>query len=146
MYQIRLILACWFWRRSFLKMFSACIFTLLLFIPPLREGQSPSFKETWRPFPQGWFILSLVKISPVVMEKKIFIWPHPHFYIFVIISPLKRTWPFIRTKLNFLYPRIICFKFNWIWSAGSGEEDSLKMSMCFYSFISPWKRLSPSIE
>jgi hypothetical protein len=37
---------------------------------------------------------SLVKIGPVVLEK-IFKWPNP---IFTIISPLKRTWPFIWTK------------------------------------------------
>jgi hypothetical protein len=46
----------------------------------------------------------------------------PHFYIFVIISPLKRTWPFIWTNLNSLNPSIICTKFDWIWPAGSREE------------------------
>jgi hypothetical protein len=46
----------------------------------------------------------------------------PHFHIFVIISPLNRTWPFIWTNLNSLYLRIICTKFDWIWSAGFGEE------------------------
>jgi hypothetical protein len=33
----------------------------------------------------------------VVLEKKISKWPHPIFAFFVIISPLKRTWPFIST-------------------------------------------------
>ena len=46
----------------------------------------------------------------------------PNFYIFVITSPLKRTWPFIWTNLNPLHPRIICTKFDWFWLAGSGEE------------------------
>jgi hypothetical protein len=33
----------------------------------------------------------------------------PHFYIFVIVSPLKRTWPFIWTNLNSLHrKRISC--------------------------------------
>jgi hypothetical protein len=36
----------------------------------------------------------------VVLDKKIFKWPHP---IFVIISPLKRTWPLICKILNSLY-------------------------------------------
>jgi hypothetical protein len=65
----------------------------------------------------------------------------PHFYTFVIISPLKRTWPFIWTNLNSLHPRIMCTKFDWIWPAGSEEEDFLKFSMYFYSFaiISPWR-------
>jgi hypothetical protein len=31
---------------------------------------------------QGWFVPSLVKIGPIVLEKKIFKWPHPIFYIF----------------------------------------------------------------
>ena len=58
-----------------------CNFTLLL-LSPLGEGQSPSFEQTWMPYPQGWFMSSLVKIGPVVLEKKIFKWPHPflHFY------------------------------------------------------------------
>jgi hypothetical protein len=42
--------------------------------------------------------------------------------------------------LNSLYPRIIWTKFDWIWPAGSGEEDFQKFSVYFYSFaiISPW--------
>jgi hypothetical protein len=50
----------------------------------------------------------------------------------VIISPLKRTWPFIWTNLNSLHPRIICTKFDWIWPAGSEKEDFLKFSVYFY--------------
>jgi hypothetical protein len=45
-----------------------------------------------------------------------------YFYIFVIISPLKRTWPFIWRNLNSLHPRIVCTKFDWIWPVGSGED------------------------
>jgi hypothetical protein len=55
----------------------------------------------------------------MVLEK-IFKWPHP---IFVIISPMKKTWPIIWTNLNSLHPRIICTKFDWIWPASSGEEN-----------------------
>jgi hypothetical protein len=51
--------------------------------------------------------------------EKIFKWPHP---IFVIISPLKRTWPLICTIQNSLYLRKICTKFDWNWLSGSGEE------------------------
>jgi hypothetical protein len=63
----------------------------------------------------------------------------------MIISPLKRTWPFIWTNLNSLHPRIMCTKFDWIWLAGSEEEDFKKFSMYFYSFaiISPWRRAIP---
>jgi hypothetical protein len=44
----------------------------------------------------------------------------PNFCIF--IYPLKRTWPFIWTTDNSLYPRMICTKFDWNWPAGSGED------------------------
>jgi hypothetical protein len=66
----------------------------------------------------------------------------PYFCIFVIISPLKRTWTLICTILHFLYLRIICIKFNWNLPGGSGEEYYLKFSVNFYSFalISPWGR------
>jgi hypothetical protein len=55
----------------------------------------------------------------------------PHLYIFVIIFPLKRTWPFICTNLNSLHPKIICFTFNWFWPAGSGE-DFVFLLFCYY--------------
>jgi hypothetical protein len=46
----------------------------------------------------------------------------PNFCIFMIISPLKRTWLFIWTIQNSLYPRIICTKFDWNWPASSVED------------------------
>jgi hypothetical protein len=87
-------------------------------------------------------VLSLVKIGPVVLEKKIFKWPYP-IITFLWLSPLWRgLGPFMWTNLNFLHPRIICVKFNWIWPAGFGE-DFFKILMYFYSFaiISPWRRV-----
>ena len=36
-----------------------------------------------------------------------------YFHHFIIISPLKRTGPFIWTKLNPLHPIILCAKFVW---------------------------------
>jgi hypothetical protein len=56
----------------------------------------------------------------------------PYFYIFVIISPLKRTWPFIWTNLNSPYPRIICIKNDWIRPAGSGEEFFFNLLFRYY--------------
>ena len=35
------------------------------------------------------------------------------FYYFAIISPSKRAWPFIWTKLIFLHLRMFCAKFGW---------------------------------
>jgi hypothetical protein len=45
----------------------------------------------------------------------------PNFCSFMIISPLKRTWPFIWTIYNLIYPRMTCTKFNWNWPDGSEE-------------------------
>ena len=42
---------------------------------------------------------------------------------FVIISPWKRPRPFIWTNLNSLHARMICAKFGWNLSSGSGEVD-----------------------
>ena len=58
----------------------------------------------------------------------------PQFYIFVIISPWKRTWPFIWTNLNFLHSRIMCTKFDWIWAADTGKEDFKKKFSLFLLF------------
>ena len=43
-----------------------------------------------------------------------------YFHYFVIISPWKRAGPFIWTNLNPLYPRMLCAKFGWNWTSGSG--------------------------
>jgi hypothetical protein len=71
------------------------------------------------------------------------LWPHP---IFVIISPLKRTWSFIWTILNFFFSGIICTKFDWNWPVGS-REDLKKKSVYIYCFaiISPCARVFPLI-
>ena len=45
------------------------------------------------------------------------------FSFFVIISPCNRARPFNRANLIYLHPRMICDKFGWNWSSGSGEED-----------------------
>jgi hypothetical protein len=39
--------------------------------------------------PQGWFVPSLVKIGPMVLEKKIFKWPYTIF-TFLWLSPFWR--------------------------------------------------------
>ena len=48
-----------------------CIFTILL-LSPLGEGLSPSLKDAYICSILGRFVQNLVKISPVVLEKKIF--------------------------------------------------------------------------
>jgi hypothetical protein len=51
---------------------------------------------------------------------KHFQWPHQVFCIFILSPSLKRTWAFIWTIWNSLYPRMICAKFDWNWLVGSG--------------------------
>ena len=71
-----------------------------------------------------------------------------YFRYFVIISPLKKAWPIIRTNLNSLHNWIelnwidalcqISFKLTrWFW-----RRRLFNLSMCFFYFfiISPWKR------
>ena len=77
------------------------------------------FVKTWIPFIQGCFVLSLVEICPVVLEKKIF---NKRECIFAVISPWKRAGPFIWINLNPLHPRMLCAKFGWNWPSGSGED------------------------
>jgi hypothetical protein len=89
--------------------------------PP--DPRGPWFVKTWIYITSESFHVNMSSSGSVVCEKKIFKWPHPHFCIFVIISPLKRTWPLICTILNSLYLRMICTKFYWNWPTGSGEED-----------------------
>ena len=72
-----------------------------------------------------------------------------YFHYFVIISPWKRTGPFIWTNFNPLHPRMFCAKFGWNWLCGSGEEDFLIWSMYFFPFswLSPLgKGRGPSFE
>ena len=44
-----------------------------LFISPWKRA-GPSFEQGWIPIFQGCFVLSLVEIGPVVLEKKIKMW------------------------------------------------------------------------
>jgi hypothetical protein len=66
------------------------------------------------------FHVNMSSSGSVVLEKKIFQWPHP---IFMIVFPLKKTWPFIWINLNYRYPWLICTKFDWIWPAGYRKGD-----------------------
>ena len=62
-----------------------------------------------------------------------------------IINLMRIYWFSIWRNLDPLHPRILCAKFGWNWSGGSGEEDFLISSMYFHNFvnISPWKRAGP---
>jgi hypothetical protein len=142
LYQVWLTLAYWFWRRRFFFNINICWHGF-----PYCGPSRPPGIMIWR-------ILNLHYIRKLSCKYELFglsgsgegIWTTPpHFCTFVIISPLMRTWPFIWTNYNSLYPRIICTKFDWTWPAGSGEDDFKKFSVYFYSFaiISPQRRANP---
>ena len=49
-----------------------------------------------------------------------------YFCYFLIISPWKKTGPFIWTNLNPLHQRMLCAKFDLNWPSGSGEDENVK--------------------
>jgi hypothetical protein len=69
----------------------------------------------------------------------------PHLCFFVIISPLKRTWPFIWIILNFLHPRMICTKFDWHWPTCSGKDFKKCSVYLTLAITSPWAGMLPFI-
>ena len=68
-------------------------------------------------------VRKLIEIGSVALEKRNFLISWMYFCYFVIISPWKRTGPFIWINLNSHHPRMLCAKFGWNWPSGSGEED-----------------------
>ena len=85
---------------------------------------------------RAWPIIctSLIEIGPVVLNKiskfrLVFSLFHNYlpilsmdFCYFLIISPWKRAWPFIKIKLTSFYPKMICAKFGWNSPSGSGKK------------------------
>jgi hypothetical protein len=120
-----------------------CNITLSL-LSPLENSYPLHFKKIESPSPKDNSCQVWLKLAQWFWRRR-FLNDTTHFYIFVIISPLKRTWPFIWTNLNSFHPRIICTKFYSIWPAGSGEDDFSKFPVHFQSIaiISPWKGAIP---
>ena len=112
----------------------------------LGKGRGSSFEQTSIPIIQQCFVQSLIEIGPVVLGKKILKF-RQYIFSFVIISPSKRVWTFIGTKLNSHHQRMLCAKFGRNKLGGSGEEDFSISSMYFHHFIifSPLKRVGPFI-
>jgi hypothetical protein len=59
-----------------------------LWLSPLWRGPGHLFEQTWIPFTQGWFVLSLIELCPVVLEKKIF-FKIQSFFTLLLLSPLR---------------------------------------------------------
>jgi hypothetical protein len=139
LYQVWLILAGWFWR--FLKKFS--VFLLFRYHLPLKTGYrlSPSFEQSWILFIQIWFMPSLVKIGPVVLE--IFKWPHPIF-TFCDYLPFKEDLTLYLNKLEFPSTKDNLYQ---VWLILATWFCRRFNSVYFYSFaiISPWRRVIPFI-
>ena len=92
---------------------------------------------------QWCFEPSLVENDQLVVEKEIL---SECFLYLNIISPWKKTLPFIWTKSNLFYPRILCVKFGRNWPSGFGENYSiLSMYFLYFVIIFPWKRMWPFI-
>ena len=92
------------------------------FYLPLEMGRDPLFVQTRIPFTNGDYVPNLLKLSQWSLRFGNFVkWMH--FCYFVIIIPWKRAWPFIWINLNPLHPRMLCVKFNWNWTSGSGKEE-----------------------
>jgi hypothetical protein len=124
-------LACWFWRRRFLKNFRRLL--LFHYYLPLEKGYFLRLNKLESPPPKDDLCQVWLKLVKWFWRR--FLNDSAHFYdylhfdwliIYGFTSPLrifqKRTWLFIWTNLNSLHPKIICLKFDWIWPAGSGED------------------------
>ena len=85
LFQVWLKLTQWFWRKNFLNIFRNN-FTFLL-LSPLGKGRDPLFEQILITCAQGGFVLCLVEIGPVVLEKKIFKYLQYNF-TFSLLSPL----------------------------------------------------------
>ena len=91
-------------------------------------------------------MLSLVKISPAVLEK-MFLNLVYVFFLFHYYLPLKKVGLFIWTKLSFHHPRMNGAKFFWNWPSVLEKKYFFISSMFFRYFviISSWKRTEPFI-
>ena len=87
----------------------------------LEKGRGPSFEQTWILLTQGCFVLSLYKIGPVILEKKLFFFNFVNVYwLFRNYLPIEKGGALhLKKKLESMF----CTKFGWNLSRGSGEKD-----------------------
>ena len=93
--QVWLKFAKWFWRRRFLKIFSAFSLFRYNYLPLERGYPLPLYKLESH-LPKDDLCQFWLKLTQWFWRRR-FLNNPTHFCIFVIISPLKRTWPFILT-------------------------------------------------
>ena len=123
-----------------------CIFCYCVIIS-LRKWHGPPFKRTWIPFTHGRFVLRLVEIGPVVLEKKILKTFSRHFLYFYYLR-LETKVALHLNKLELPAHGMLCAKFGWICFGGI-ENKYFKFDQCIFviSLSSPLgKSRGPSIE
>ena len=140
----------WFWRRILLNFdnFFVCVFLYYLL---LKKGVALRLKNLNLIHPRtlcakcGW---NWPSCSAVFIFKKYFNVPIDISLFF----PLKKGGSFIWTKLNSLYPRILCVKFIWNWLSDFGEDflNFYKVFLPFRNYLSLenwvpfiWTNLNP---
>ena len=71
-----------------------------MLLSPFEKGWGPSFEQNWIYITRGCFVPSLLEISPVVLEKKIFEFCQ-YIFIQLLLSPLGKGHVLHLTKLEF---------------------------------------------
>ena len=103
--------------KRFLKFFNV-VFAISL-LSTLGKGCGPSFEQSWISFSQECFVLSLVEICSVGLEKKILkVFIFNAFCYFITISSWKRVCTFI-----FPSPKDALCQVCWNWPSGFWAED-----------------------
>ena len=115
----------WNWPRRRFFLICQCIFAKLSNYLPLEKGRTLLLNKFEFPSPkddlcQVWICWNW----PSGTREEDFKNSSMYFRYFLIISPWKKVEPFIWTNLNPLHPRMLCAKFGWNWSSGSGEVRS----------------------
>ena len=99
------------------------VFLLFRNYLPLEKGRALHLNKAESPSPKDALCQVWLKLAQWFWRRRFFFILSMFFHYFVIISPWKRAGPFIWTNLNLLHQRVLCAKFGWNWSIGSGEED-----------------------
>ena len=107
---------------------------LFCYYPPLEEDVTLHFNIFESPLPkdtlcQVWLKLAKWFVSRGFL-KVVYVFSLCGYYL-----PLEKCMAFKWTKLNSLYPRILCVLFGWNWPSSSGE-DLQKLSIFFFIFVS----------
>ena len=111
----------WFWGRRFFNFVNE--FMLFHYYFSLEKDRAIHLNKDVFPSPKAALCQVWLKLALRFWRRRFFKKSLEYFIYFVIISPWKRAEPFIWTHLHPLHQRMLCAKFGWKWSNGSGEED-----------------------